>query len=67
MIELRFEEQYEEALTAFLNSDWTSAYELLHTIPPQDLGKDLLISYILQHNHNPPANWDGVISMQSKS
>lgn len=60
-------EQYEEALTAFLNSDWTSAYELLHTIPPQDLGKDLLISYILQHNHNPPANWDGVISMQSKS
>ncbi|MBU6178115.1 MAG: adenylate/guanylate cyclase domain-containing protein [Verrucomicrobia bacterium] len=60
-------EQYEKALKAFLEGNWTDAYELLHSIPPQDLGKDLLISYILQHNHNPPANWDGVIPMQSKS
>lgn len=60
-------EQYESALTAFLEGNWSSAYELLHSIPPQDLGKDLLISYILQHNHSPPADWDGVIPMLSKS
>ncbi|MCA9157147.1 MAG: adenylate/guanylate cyclase domain-containing protein [Planctomycetales bacterium] len=59
--------QYEAALQAFLNGDWTKAYEFLHAIPPQDLGKDLITSYILQHNHSPPTNWDGVIPMQSKN
>ncbi len=59
-------EHYELALTAFLDGNWGSAYELVHTIPPQDLGKDLLISYILKHNHQPPPGWDGVIPMESK-
>jgi adenylate cyclase len=59
--------RYETALQAFLDGNWAEAYELLHSIPPQDLGKDLLISFILQHNHTPPPNWDGVIPMQSKS
>lgn len=60
-------EQYEKALKAFLEGDWNEAYELLHSIPPQDLGKDILLSQILQHNHQAPAGWDGVIAMQSKS
>jgi adenylate cyclase len=60
-------EQYEKALKAFLDGDWNEAYELLHSIPPQDLGKDILLTYILQHNHQAPAGWDGVIAMQSKS
>ncbi len=60
-------EQYEKALAAFLSGDWNEAYELLHSIPPQDLGKDILLSQILQHNHQAPAGWDGVIAMQSKS
>jgi adenylate cyclase len=60
-------DHYESALTAFLEGRWGDAYERLHHIPPQDLGKDLLISFILQHNHTPPAAWDGVIPMHSKS
>ena len=60
-------EHYELALAAFLEGNWGSAYELLHSIPPQDLGKDLLISYILKHNHQPPAGWNGVIPMESKN
>lgn len=60
-------EQYEAALKAFVEGNWTSAYEMLHSLPPQDLGKDLIISHILQNNHSPPSGWDGVITMQSKS
>jgi adenylate cyclase len=57
---------YHSALTAFLAGDWQAAYEKLHRIPPQDVGKDFLVSYILQHNHIPPPGWDGVIAMDAK-
>lgn len=57
---------YESALTAFLDGRWAEAYELLHRVPPQDLGKDFLVTYILQHNHTPPPDWDGVISIDAK-
>jgi hypothetical protein len=30
------------------------------------LGKDFLVSYILQHNHVPPEGWDGVIPIEVK-
>jgi adenylate cyclase len=58
---------YESALDAFLAGKWNCAYELLHQIPPQDRGKDFLISYIIQHDHTPPPHWDGVIPLESKS
>lgn len=58
---------YEAALDAFLAGDWDSAYEQLHQVPADDLGKDLLIGFIIQHNHTPPAGWDGVIALTSKS
>jgi adenylate cyclase len=57
---------YESALDAFLAGRWSEAYELLHQIPAQDLGKDFLVSYILQHNHSPPQGWDGVIAIEAK-
>ena len=58
---------YEAALDAFLRGDWSIAYERLHLVPPQDLGKDFILGYIIQHNHKPPTGWDGVIALQSKS
>jgi len=58
--------EYEAALDAFLAGHWSEAYERLHVIPPQDLGKDFLTGYILQQNHTPPAGWNGVISIESK-
>ena len=57
---------YETALEAFLVGEWVKAYELLHKLPPQDRGKDLLTGFILQYNHTPPPNWDGVIPLTSK-
>ena len=58
---------YEIALDAFLRGDWSKAYEFLHKVPPEDRGKDFLLGFILQHNHVPPAGWNGVIPLESKS
>jgi adenylate cyclase len=58
---------YEAALDAFLKGDWSTAYTCLHQVPPQDLGKDFLTGFIIQHNHTPPPGWDGVIPLSSKS
>jgi adenylate cyclase len=57
---------YKSALTAFLDRRWGDAYEELHSVPPEDRGKDMLLSFILTHDHTPPPDWDGVIPMKSK-
>jgi adenylate cyclase len=57
---------YEQALDAFLESDWDDAYRLLHRVPPDDRGKDLLMEFILKYNRTPPTNWPGVIPLGSK-
>jgi adenylate cyclase len=57
---------YESALDAFLAGRWSEAYEQLHQISPKDLGKDFLVSFILQHNHTPPPDWNGVIPIGVK-
>jgi adenylate cyclase len=57
---------YDAALEAFLAGEWVKSYELLHKLPPQDRGKDMLTGFILQNNHTPPANWDGVIPLTTK-
>jgi adenylate cyclase len=58
---------YNAALDAFLAGDWTTAYEFLHRVPPQDQGKDLLTRFILEHKRTPPPAWDGVIPLTTKS
>lgn len=58
---------YEQALDAFLEGDWDVAYRLLHRVPPDDRGKDLLTEFILKNNRTPPTNWPGVIPLGSKS
>ena len=59
-------EYYEAALDAFLSKNWPKAFELLHRIPAEDQVKDFLVVYIAQHNRRPPADWDGVIQLESK-
>ena len=44
---------YEQALDAFLEGDWNRAFKLLHQVPPDDRGKDLLTEFILKHNRTP--------------
>ncbi len=58
---------YEAALDAFLAGDWDQAIDNLHHVPPHDRVKDYLTVFIAQHDRNPPADWDGVIQMSSKS
>lgn len=59
-------EFYEAAMDAFLSKNWPKAFELLHRIPAEDQVKDFLVVYIAQHNRRPPADWDGVIQLESK-
>jgi adenylate cyclase len=57
---------YEAGLTEFLDGNWAAAYEQLHRVPADDRGKDLLMSFILKHDHTPPPDWDGVIEIGQK-
>lgn len=57
---------YEQALDAFLAGQWDEAYRLLHRIPPDDRGKDLLMEIILQHGRRPPPSWSGAIPILHK-
>lgn len=57
---------YEKALDAFLLGDWNTAYKLLHVVPADDRGKDLLTEFILKTNRTPPTGWTGVIPLGSK-
>jgi adenylate cyclase len=57
---------YEKALDAFVAGDWSQAFALLHEVPPWDQGKDFLTSHILSHRREPPAGWDGVVTLESK-
>jgi adenylate cyclase len=58
---------YEQALDAFLAGQWDEAYRLLHRIPPDDRGKDLLMEIILQHGRKPPPSWTGAIPILHKN
>ncbi|HWB14643.1 MAG TPA: adenylate/guanylate cyclase domain-containing protein [Pirellulales bacterium] len=57
---------YEAGLAEFLRGNWAAAYERLHRVPAEDRGKDLLMSFILKHDHTPPPDWDGVIAIEQK-
>ena len=57
---------YESAWDLFAAGIWREALDQLNLLPEQDKVKDYLMLYITQHNGKPPANWNGVIVMQSK-
>ncbi|MCA9184537.1 MAG: adenylate/guanylate cyclase domain-containing protein [Pirellulaceae bacterium] len=57
---------YEQALAAMQEGDWPYAYSLLSRVPTEDQVKDFLTIFIAQHNRTAPANWDGVIPLESK-
>jgi len=57
---------YESALSAFIAGDWSTALELLNELPVHDRTKDFLQIHIGVNGYEPPADWNGVIVMQSK-
>ncbi len=58
--------EYEHALEAFQQGDWEEAWKRLHRVPAEDYAKDFLTVTIAQHNRRAPADWQGVIALQSK-
>jgi adenylate cyclase len=58
---------YDTALQEFIDGNWARAFELLHRLPPSDLGTDFLTSVILQHRRTPPPDWKGHIPLAGKS
>ncbi len=57
---------YETALDALQARDWETAFQWLHKVPAEDRVKDFLTVFIAQHNRMPPADWDGVIPIDTK-
>ncbi len=57
---------YEAALDAFIAGQWSQTLDLLHRVPAEDRVKDFLTVFIAQHHRTPPANWDGVVVLESK-
>jgi adenylate cyclase len=54
---------FESAVEALYARDWAGALQLLHRVPPDDLAKDFLTVFIARHNRTPPADWDGVVTL----
>ena len=57
---------YETAWDLFAIGEWRDAFDQLNLLPEHDKVRDFLMLYITQNNGKPPANWNGVIVMQSK-
>lgn len=57
---------YEAALDAFNEGEWSKALELLDRLPVRDRAKDFLTVHIAQNGYEPPNGWNGVVTMQSK-
>lgn len=57
---------YEAALQSFDRGDWTNAAEQLDRLSDADQARSFLQSVIAEHQGRPPADWNGVIRMQTK-
>eukprot|EP00913_Durusdinium_trenchii_P008818 g8284.t1 len=58
--------EYEAAVDAFIDGHWKDALDHLDRLPVGDRAKDFLMIHIAQNDYEPPAGWNGVISMSSK-
>jgi adenylate cyclase len=56
---------YEAALDAFLTGRWQDVPALLRRLPRDGPGERLQ-SFLERHGNTPPAEWDGVIVLESK-
>ena len=59
-------QHYEDAIDAFVAGDWNTAWEKLHLVPAADPSKDFLTTYIASRSRTAPADWDGVVRLDSK-
>ena len=59
-------QNFEAAVDAVAQGDWSTALELLENVPGPDRAKDFLTIFIAQNNYEPPPDWDGVIKLPRK-
>ncbi len=57
---------YDQAVDAFLQGDWESAYRMLHQIPSSDRAQDFLTLEIARTGRVAPPGWDGVVTLPAK-
>lgn len=58
--------RYEQGVDDFIAGRWEAAYRCLHDMPATDRAQDFLLALIAQHNRKAPADWDGIVRLQSK-
>jgi adenylate cyclase len=59
--------QYEAGLAAFRAGDWPTAHWLLQELPDTDRAREFLMDYIVQQGFAPAPDWDGFVTLTSKS
>lgn len=57
---------FAQALKAFRQGDWDPCRQLLARLPADDRPRDFLLVQIASQSYQPPADWSGVIRMDSK-
>jgi adenylate cyclase len=57
---------YDKALDAVTEGQWSSAVEILERIPDEDGPKQFLLRNMAALGNEPPASWDGAFSLANK-
>jgi adenylate cyclase len=60
-------QDFQRAVAAWETGDWASAKELLKRLPPQDGPANFLRMAIGECGEQPPADWDGALTLAQKS
>jgi|GEM_PF-5292317 len=54
------------ALASFRAGEWDQCRQMLARLPAEDRTRDFLLVQIASQNYQPPADWSGVIRLDSK-
>jgi adenylate cyclase len=57
---------FASALASFRAGEWDQCRQMLARLPPDDRPRDFLLVQIASQNYHPPADWSGVIRLESK-
>lgn len=60
-------QDFEAAVSCFIEGDWSAAWQHLHKMPAEDRAQDFLSLQITQSGRSAPADWDGIVRILKKS
>lgn len=58
--------KYELGVNQFIEGNWESAYQNIHSMPSSDRAQDFLNMIIAKNNRTAPEDWEGVIHLTEK-